>query len=79
MNRVSTFVSIPEDSYIDSQDLWVCIQRKYFLTVKRGPEVVDQEKLRFDIFVLLVEEWLRRKLRVKSSRASAVNEWWRNF
>ena len=40
-------------------------QKKHFTIVKRGPKVVGREKFRFDIFVLLVEEWLKRKLRVQ--------------
>ena len=31
-----------------------------FTIVKRGPQVIDEDKFRFDMFVLLIEEWLRR-------------------
>jgi len=33
--------------------------------IKRDPQVVDKDKLRFDMFVILIEEWLRKKLRVR--------------
>lgn len=34
---------------------------------KRGPypQVVDEDKFRFDMFIILIEEWLRKKLRVR--------------
>jgi putative transposase len=38
---------------------------KAFYGFKRGPLVLDEEKFRFDMLVILVEEWLRRKLRVR--------------
>jgi len=47
------------------KNTWVYIQRRHFTILKRGPKVVDEEKFRFDMFVILVEEWLRRKLRVR--------------
>jgi putative transposase len=47
------------------KNIWVYIQRKHFTIVKRGPMVVDEDKFRFDRFVFLIEEWLRRKLRVR--------------
>jgi putative transposase len=40
-------------------------QKKQFTIVKRGPQVVDEDKFRFDMFILLIEEWLRKKLRVR--------------
>lgn len=40
-------------------------QKKHFTIAKRGPKVVGNEKFRFDISVLLGEEWLKRKLRVR--------------
>lgn len=33
--------------------------------IKRDPQVVDKDKLRFYMFVILIEEWLRKKLRVR--------------
>jgi putative transposase len=38
---------------------------KTFTIVKRGPPIVDEDKFRFDMFILLIEEWLRKKLRVR--------------
>jgi putative transposase len=39
---------------------------KHFTIVKRRPQVIDEDKFKFEIFVLLIEEWLRRKLRVRT-------------
>ena len=35
--------------------------------VKPGPYTIDEELFRFDMFILLVSEWVRRKLKVKLS------------
>ena len=41
-------------------------QKKHFTIVKRGPHVSkNEDKFRFDTFIILIDEWLRRKLRVK--------------
>lgn len=45
--------------------IWLYIQNKHFTIVKRGPQVIDEDKFRFEMFILLIEEWLRRKLRVR--------------
>ncbi|MDD2339643.1 MAG: ISH3 family transposase, partial [Methanosarcina sp.] len=34
---------------------------------KRGPQVIDEDKFRFEMFILLIEEWLRRKLRIRTA------------
>jgi putative transposase len=47
------------------KNIWLYLQKKHFTIVKRGPQVIDEDKFRFDMFVLLIEEWLRRKLRVR--------------
>ncbi len=47
------------------KNIWLYIQKKHFTVVKRDPQVIDEDKFRFDMFVLLIEEWLRRKLRVR--------------
>ena len=47
------------------KNIWLYLQKKHFTIVKRGSQVIDEDKFRFDMFVLLVEEWLRRKLKVK--------------
>jgi len=47
------------------KNIWLYLQKKHFTIVKRGPQVTDENKFRFDMFVLLIEEWLRRKLRVR--------------
>ena len=48
------------------ENIWVFIQKKHFTIVKRGSQVIDEEMFRFDMFIILVEEWLRRKLRVRT-------------
>jgi len=47
------------------KNIWLYLQKKHFTIVKRGPQVVDEDKFRFDMFILLVEEWLKRKLKVR--------------
>ena len=47
------------------KNIWLFLQKKHFTIVKRGPQVVDEDKFRFDMFILLIEEWLRKKLRVR--------------
>jgi len=47
------------------KNVWLYLQKKHFTIVKRGPQVIDEDKFRFDMFRLLIEEWLRKKLRVR--------------
>src|SRR5665647_3490896 len=47
------------------KNIWLYLQKKHFTIVKRGPQVIDEDKFRFDMFVLLIKEWLRRKLKVR--------------
>ena len=47
------------------KNIWLYLQKKHFTIVKRGPQIVDEDKFRFDMFILLVEEWLKRKLKVR--------------
>ena len=49
----------------EPKNIWLYLQKKHFTNVKKGPQVIDEDKFRFDMFVLLIEEWLRRKLRVR--------------
>ena len=44
------------------KNIWLYLQKKHFTIVKRGPHVVDEDKFRFDMFIILIEEWLRKKL-----------------
>ena len=44
---------------------WLSLQRGNFTIVKTGPGTIEKDVLRFEMFVHLVEGWLRRKLRVK--------------
>jgi putative transposase len=47
------------------KNIWLYLQKKHFTIVSRGPQVIDEDKFRFEMFILLIEEWLRRKLRVR--------------
>jgi len=47
------------------KNIWLFLQKKHFTIVKRGPQVVDEDKFRFEMFIILIEEWLRKKLRVR--------------
>ncbi len=47
------------------KNIWLYLQKKHFKIVKRGPHVVDEDKFRFDTFIILIDEWLRKKLRVR--------------
>ena len=49
------------------KNVWLYLQKKHFTIVKRGPQVIDEDKFRFEVFILLIEEWLRRKLRVRTT------------
>jgi len=45
----------------------LCLQRRHFSIVKSGPMTIKYDLFRFDVFILLIEEWVRHKLEVKSS------------
>ena len=47
------------------KNVWLYLQKKHFTIVKRGPRVIDEDKFRFEMFILLIEEWLRQKLKVR--------------
>jgi putative transposase len=47
------------------RNTWLYIQKKHFTIVKQGPQIIDEDKFRFDRFILFVGEWLRRKLRIQ--------------
>jgi len=47
------------------RNTWILIQKKHFTRVKQGPPTIDEDMFRFDRFILLIEEWLRRKLRIR--------------
>lgn len=49
------------------KNIWLYLQKKHFTIVKRGPQVIDEDKFRFEMFILLIGEWLRRKLRVRTA------------
>ena len=37
----------------------------HFMKVKRGPQTIDCDMFRFDLFIHLIVEWVRRKLKVR--------------
>jgi len=45
------------------KNIWLHLQKKHFTIVKRGPHVVDEDKFRFDTFIILIDEWLRKKVK----------------
>ena len=47
------------------RNAWLYLQKKHFTKVKTGPITIDEDKFRFARFVLFIEEWLRRKLRIQ--------------
>ena len=49
------------------KNAWLCLQRRHFSIVKTGPMIIKNDLFRFDVFILLIEEWVRHKLKVKSS------------
>jgi len=49
------------------KNVWLCLQRRHFSIVKPGPMTIKYDLFRFDVFILLIEEWVIRKLKVKSS------------
>ncbi len=48
------------------KNIWLYIQKKHFTIVKRVPQVIEGDKFRSEVFLLLIEEWIRRKLRVRT-------------
>jgi putative transposase len=49
------------------KNIWLYLQKKHFTIVKRGSQVIDEDKFRFEVFLLLIEKWLKRKLRVRTT------------
>ena len=49
------------------KNIWLCLQKKRFTIVQRGPPIVKKDLFRFDVFLLLIEEWVRRKLKMRIS------------
>lgn len=47
------------------RNTWLYLQKIHFTIAKQGPVTIDEGKFRLDTFVMFVEEWLRRKLRLK--------------
>ena len=47
------------------KNIWLCLQKKRFTIVQRGPPIIKEDMFRFDVFLLLIEEWVRRKLKMR--------------
>lgn len=47
------------------KNIWLCLQKKRFTIVQRGPPIIKEDLFRFDVFLLLIEEWVRRKLKIR--------------
>ncbi|WP_406671467.1 ISH3 family transposase [Methanolobus sp. ZRKC4] len=47
------------------KNAWLCLHKKHFTVVKPGPITIDEDKFRFDRFILFVGGWLRRKLKIQ--------------
>ena len=47
------------------KNAWVSVQRMHFMKVKRGPQTIECDVFRFDMFIHLIVEWVRRKLKVR--------------
>jgi putative transposase len=47
------------------RNTWLYLQKRHFSLVKPGPITIDEDTFRFDRFILFVEEWIRRKLRIQ--------------
>ncbi len=47
------------------KNIWLCLQKKHFTIVKKGPPTMEEDLFRFDVFILLIEEWVRRKLMIR--------------
>ena len=47
------------------KNIWLCLQKKRFTIIQRGPPIIKEDLFRFDVFLLLIEEWVRRKLKMR--------------
>jgi len=47
------------------KNIWLCLQKKRFTIVQRGPPIIKEDLFRFDVFLVLIEEWVRRKLKMR--------------
>lgn len=47
------------------KNAWVAMQRMHFMKVKRGPQTIEADVFRFDMFVHLTVEWVRRKMKAR--------------
>ena len=47
------------------RNTWLYLLKIHFTIVKQGPITIDEDKFRFARFILFVEEWIRRKLKIQ--------------
>ncbi|MBN2862657.1 MAG: ISH3 family transposase [Bacteroidales bacterium] len=48
------------------RNVWLYLQKKHFTPLKRGSPVVKEDLFRFDMFLLLVDVWIRNKLKART-------------
>jgi len=47
------------------KNIWLCIQKRHFTRVRTGPPTIDEDKFRFARFIILIQHWLRKILRIQ--------------
>ncbi len=47
------------------KNIWLWLQKKRFTLVQRGHPIIKEDLFRFDVFLLLIEEWVGRKLKIR--------------
>ena len=40
------------------KNVWICLQIRHFSIVKPGPMTIKYDLFGFDVFILLIEEWV---------------------
>ena len=48
------------------KNTWLYLQKKHFTIVKPGPQIIEEDRFRFDMFILFVEDWTRNKLKIRN-------------
>ncbi len=52
---------------VSTSDLRGCLTTILIIILRQPLYTIKNDLFRFDVFILLIEEWVRRKLKVKSS------------
>ncbi|MDD4127456.1 MAG: hypothetical protein PHV39_07200 [Methanomicrobium sp.] len=48
------------------KNAWIYLQKKHFSIINQGPPVVKEDSFRFSMFIILVDEWIRNKLKIRT-------------